>query len=229
MVSQTVIRRNRSRPPAAYVARSAPTNSHSIRASNNLMGAKMSFARNAEIYSENEPIEYLYRVISGAVRAYKVLNDGRRQIGAFYLPGDIFALEVGDEHLFSAEAIVDSEVLVVKRSVLVALAARDIKVAGHLCMLTAEELQRAHDHLLLLIKAAQERVASFLLEMAARSASANELHLPMTRQDVADYLGLTIETVSRTLTQLQKSGTIKIPTSRHIILRSRATLSRLSA
>ena len=80
------------------------------------MGAPMPFARNAEIYGENEPAEYLYKVISGTVRTYKVLNDGRRQIGAFYLPGDIFGLEVGDEHTFSAEAIVDCKVLVIKRS-----------------------------------------------------------------------------------------------------------------
>ena len=86
------------------------------------MGAPMQFARNAEIYGENEPAEYLYKVVSGSVRTYKVLNDGRRQIGAFYLPGDVFGLEVGDVHTFSAEAIADSKVLVFKRSALVNLA-----------------------------------------------------------------------------------------------------------
>ncbi|MEI9806271.1 MAG: cyclic nucleotide-binding domain-containing protein [Pseudolabrys sp.] len=65
------------------------------------MGAPMPFARNAEIYGENEPAEYLYKVLVGTVRTYKVLNDGRRQIGSFYLPGDIFGLEVGEEHSFS--------------------------------------------------------------------------------------------------------------------------------
>ena len=71
------------------------------------MGAVMPFARNAEIYGENEPAEYLYKVVSGAVRSYKVLSDGRRQIGGFYLPGDVFGLEAGDEHGFSAEAVAD--------------------------------------------------------------------------------------------------------------------------
>ena len=132
------------------------------------MGAPMPFARNAEIYGENEPAEYLYKVVSGSVRTYKVLNDGRRQIGAFYLPGDVFGLEVGDEHTFSAEAIVNSKVLVIKRSALVNLAARDNEIARKLWTMTAGELQRVQDHILLLIKTAQERVAGFLLEMAAR-------------------------------------------------------------
>ncbi len=194
-----------------------------------IMGAVMPFARNAEIYGENEPAEYLYKVIAGAVRTYKVLNDGRRQIGAFYLPGDIFGLEVCDAHTFSAEAIADCKVLVMKRSTLIALAARDTAVAQQLWTMTARELQRAQNHIMLLIQTAQERVAGFLLEMAGRSAAGNEIELPMSRQDIADYLGLTIETVSRTLTQLENSAAIAVPTSRRIVLRNRAALSRLNA
>jgi CRP-like cAMP-binding protein len=194
-----------------------------------MMGAPMPFARNAEIYGENEPAEYIYKVISGTVRTYKVLSDGRRQIGAFYLPGDIFGLEIGEEHSFSAEAIVNCKVLVIKRSALVTLASRDNDVARQLWALTANELQRAQGHIMLLIKTAQERVAGFLLEMAARSAAATEIDLPMSRQDIADYLGLTIETVSRTLTQLENSAAIEVPTSRRIVLRNRAALSRLNS
>lgn len=192
------------------------------------MGATMPYARNAEIFGENEPAEYLYRVISGAVRTYKVLNDGRRQIGGFYLPGDVFGLEVGDEHTFSAEAITECKILVIKRSSVVALAARDSRVARELWTMTANELQRAQDHIMLLIKTAQERVAGFLLEMASRNADSNEVELPMSRQDIADYLGLTIETVSRTLTQLEHSAAIAVPASRRIVLRNRAALSRLN-
>jgi CRP/FNR family transcriptional regulator, nitrogen fixation regulation protein len=193
------------------------------------MGAPMPFARNAEIYGENEPADYLYKVISGAVRTYKVLSDGRRQIGGFYLPGDIFGLECGEAHSFSAEAITECKVLVIKRSSLVSLAARDSDVARQLWTMTAGELQRAQDHIMLLIKTAQERVAGFLLEMASRSVSTGEIELPMSRQDIADYLGLTIETVSRTLTQLEKSAAIAVPTSRRIVLRNRAALNRLNA
>ncbi len=163
------------------------------------------------------------------MRTYKVLNDGRRQIGAFYLPGDIFGLEVGEEHSFSAEAIVDCKVLVIKRSAVIGLAGRDNDVARQLWAMTARELQRVQDHIMLLIKTAQERVAGFLLEMAARAPAGNEVELSMSRQDIADYLGLTIETVSRTLTQLENSAAIAVPTSRRIVLRNRAALTRLNA
>src|SRR4051812_840488 len=194
-----------------------------------VMGALMPFARNSEIYGENEPADYLYKVVSGTVRSYKVLNDGRRQIGSFYLPGDMFGLEIGDEHTFSAEAVVNCLILVIKRSALVALANRDTSVAHQLWSMAASELRRAQSHTLLLIKTAQERVAGFLMEMSARNAGTAEVELPMSRQDIADYLGLTIETVSRTFTQLESSGAIAVRTSRRIVLRSRGALNRLNA
>ena len=194
-----------------------------------LMGALMPFARNSEIYGENEPADYLYKVVSGTVRTYKVLVDGRRQIGGFHLPGDMFGFESGDEHTFSAEAITDCKILVIKRSAVIALAARDNDVAQQMWALTARELQRVQDHIMVLIKSAQERVASFLLEMAGRAAGGGAVELPMSRQDIADYLGLTIETVSRTLTQLEKTAAIELPTSRRIVLRNRSALSRLNA
>ena len=230
MLSQTMISRTSSRQSTDRVARPAPAaNAVSLGSSIEMMGAPMPFARNAEIYGENEPADYLYKVVSGAVRTYKVLNDGRRQIGSFYLPGDIFGLEVGDEHTFSAEAVADCKVMVIKRSALVALAGRDTSVARQLWAQAAGELQRVQAHILLLIKTAQERVAGFLLEMASRVPVGNEIDLPMSRQDIADYLGLTIETVSRTLTQLENSGAIAVPTSRRIMLRSRGALNRLNA
>jgi CRP/FNR family nitrogen fixation transcriptional regulator len=230
MFTQTMITRSPSQQPASRAARPVSSVvSSSLSSSVELMGAPMPYGRNAEIYGEHEPAEYLYKVISGSVRTYKILNDGRRQIGSFYLPGDVFGLEIGDEHTFSAEAITDCKVLVIKRSALVALAARDHDVARQLWTMTAGELQRAQSHMMLLIKTAQERVAGFLLEMAKRSATVTEVALPMSRQDIADYLGLTIETVSRTLTQLENSAAIAVPTSRRIVLRNRAALSRLNA
>jgi CRP-like cAMP-binding protein len=194
-----------------------------------LMGAPMSSGRNAEIYGEGEAADYLYKVVSGTVRTYKVLTDGRRQVGGFYLPGDIFGLETGDEHTFSAEAITECEVLVIKRSALVALADKDHDVARQLWTLTGSELRRVQDHILLLIKSAQERVAAFLLEMEKRGCIGNATELPMSRQDIADYLGLTIETVSRTLTHLENASAIELSTSRRIVLRNRSALSRLNS
>ena len=202
--------------------------SHSLIETMEMMGASMSYARNAEIYGENEPTEYLYKLVSGTVRTSKILNDGRRQIGEFYMPGDIFGLEMGNDHSFSAEAITDAKVIVIKRSAVEALATRDNDVARQLWATTGRELQRMQDHILLLIKTAQERVAGFLLEMAERIKSATEIELPMSRQDIADYLGLTIETVSRTLTILENSAAIALPSSRRIVLRNPAALRRLN-
>jgi len=193
-----------------------------------LMGALMSYPRNTEIFGENEPADYVYKVVSGAVRTYKILSDGRRQVGGFYLPGDIFGLQFADEHVFSAEAITDTKVLVVKRSALTALAGRDAAVGKELFYLTSRELRRMQDRVLLLVKSAQERVASFLLEMAERVCANNIVELPMSRQDIADYLGLTIETVSRTLTGLETAAAIEVPSSRRIVLRNRSALNRLN-
>jgi CRP-like cAMP-binding protein len=205
-----------------------PAASHELTDALEMIGAPMSFARNAEIYGENEPAEYLYKLVSGAIRTSKILSDGRRQIGEFYMPGDIFGLEMGTDHSFSAEAITDAKVIVIKRSTVEALATRDNDVARQLWATTGRELQRMQEHILLLIKTAQERVAGFLLEMAERIKSTTEVELPMSRQDIADYLGLTIETVSRTLTILENNAAIALPSSRRIVLRNRAALRRLN-
>jgi CRP/FNR family transcriptional regulator, nitrogen fixation regulation protein len=194
-----------------------------------LMGAPMRFARKAEIFGEDEPADYLYQVISGAVRAYRMLDDGRRQVIAFYLPGDIFGFEAGDVHLSSAEAISDSQVLVVKRSSVMARAEHEKDLSRQLWTLTVRELERVQQHSLILIKNAEQRVAGFLLEMANRYSAGAAIELPMSRQDIADYLGLTIETVSRTFTQFVQSGLIALESSRHVQFRNRAALSRLNA
>jgi len=217
--TQNLGRSMRIAPPAA---------SHELTDALEMMGAPMSFVRNAEIYGENEPAEYLYKLVSGTVRTSKILNDGRRQIGEFYMPGDIFGLEMGNDHSFSAEAITDAKVIVIKRSAVEALAKRDNDVARQLWATTGRELQRMQEHILLIIKSAQERVAGFLLEMAERIKSTTEVELPMSRQDIADYLGLTIETVSRTLTILENNSAIALPSSRRIVLRNHAALRRLN-
>ncbi|MGC2157079.1 MAG: helix-turn-helix domain-containing protein [Pseudolabrys sp.] len=228
MPNQMMIIQRSPQQQAARIACLVPMNTVRFSGSIETMGVSMPFARNLEIYGENELADYLYKVVSGVVRTYKLLNDGRRQIGSFYLPGDIFGLEIGDEHTSSAEAVSVSKIQVIKRSAVIALAGRDKEVARQLWSLTATELRRAQDHIMLLLKTAQERVVGFLLEMAERNL-ASEFDLPMSRQDIADYLGLTIETVSRTLTQLANSGAIAVPTSRHIVLRRRGAHNRMNA
>ncbi len=202
---------------------------HMLEGPIDLIGVPMSFVRNGEIYGESEPADYLYKVVRGTVRTYKLLNDGRRQIGGFYGAGDIFGLETGEMHSFSAEAITDCRALMIKRSTLMALAERDHEVARELWAVTGRELRRGQDHLMLLVKSAQERVAAFLLEMAKQVSGGKVVQLPMPRQDIADYLGITIETVSRTLTLLEHAATIELSSSREIILHDRSALSRLNA
>ena len=194
-----------------------------------LIGAPMRFTCNAEVYGEDEPAEYLYQVISGGVRTYRMLDDGRRQVLAFYLPGDIFGVEAGDVHLSSAEAMSESQVLVAKRSAVLARAEREKQFSRQLWDLMVRELQHVQQHSFVLIKSAEERVAGFLLEMAGRSSGGASIELPMSRQDIADYLGLTIETVSRTFTQFVQSGIISLEASRRIQFRNRAALNRLDA
>ena len=145
MLTQTTIRNVSERQPATPPRR-APVSGAAMQAGTiEFMGACMPFAANAEIYGENEPADYLYKVVSGTVRTYKVLMDGRRQIGAFHLPGDIFGLETGDEHTFSAEAITECKIIVIKRSAVMALAARDNDVARQMWELTACELRRVQE------------------------------------------------------------------------------------
>ena len=134
-----------------------------------LIATEFSYRKDEEIYGEDEPAEYVYQVIAGAVRSYKLLSDGRRQIGAFHLPGDVFGLESGTSHRLAAEAIIDTTVRLVKRRSLEQAAGIDVQVARKLWAMTAGDLRHAEDHMLLLgRKTAMERVATFLLEMDRR-------------------------------------------------------------
>jgi CRP/FNR family nitrogen fixation transcriptional regulator len=171
--------------------------------------SEFTYKKGTEIYGEKEPAEYVYQVKKGAVRSYKMLSDGRRQIGAFHLAGDVFGLANGDAHRFSAEAIVETTVRLIKRQSLELLAESDAVVVRDLLSMTTSNLQHAEDHMLLLgRKDALERVAAFLVEMDKRLSAAGIVTLPMTRRDIADYLGLTIETVSRAISRLNRAGVL---------------------
>src|SRR6478736_3418611 len=188
------------------------------------------YRKGAEIFGEQEPAEYIYQVIEGAVRIHKLLSDGRRQIGAFHLTGDIFGLENGTEHRFTAEAIVDTTVRLMKRCSLEQVAESDAMVALDLLNMTTSNLQHAEDHMLLLgRKTSLERVAAFLLEMDRRLTAAGVMALPMSRRDIADYLGLTLETVSRALSHLHGKGILGFlgQTQRQIVLLDRHRLADL--
>ena len=192
--------------------------------------SEFKYGHGSEIFGETEPADYVYQVVKGAVRSYKLLSDGRRQIGAFHLVGDIFGLENGPVHRFTAEAIVDTTVRLAKRASLEHVAETDALVARDLLSMTTSNLQHAEDHMLLLgRKTSLERVAAFLLEMDRRLTAAGVMALPMCRRDIADYLGLTLETVSRALSQLHSQGVLGFSGARQIVLRNRQRLHTMDA
>jgi CRP/FNR family nitrogen fixation transcriptional regulator len=193
-----------------------------------LRGVRMRFERNEEIFGESEAAEYVYRVISGAVRTMRFSSDGRRQILGFHLPGDVFGWELGETHTLSAEAVSAADVIMVRRSLLEKASAEDLQAAHAVLALTAQSLNTARDHAVVLgRKGAGERVAAFLLQLADRFVCHNELDLPMSRADIADYLGLTIETVSRTFSEMERQCAISLPSSRHVVVRNPAALAEL--
>lgn len=188
--------------------------------------------KDEEIFAEGDTAEYFYRVVSGAVRTSKLLSDGRRQIDAFCFAGDMFGLETGTEHRFTAEALGAATVLAFRRSRLADLSARDPAFGDEVLVSTMECLGRAQNHMLLLgRKTAQEKIATFLLDMAERLSDGDEqFELPMQRVDIADHLGLTIETVSRTLNQFSRQGLIHLPPgSRSVELCNKQALRQLDA
>ena len=190
------------------------------------MGVTMAFAKDEEIYGQDEDADLIYRVLEGAVRTTRVMADGRRQIGDFYLAGDIFGLETGPAHRFAAEAVRDSVILVIKASAL-KTAGGDMERLGWEA--TRRELERAQEHVLLLgRKTACERVASFLQGLSDKSGGARVVDLPMGRQDMADYLGLTIETVSRMLSQLQSGRIVSFCATRQFRVVNPEGLARLA-
>ncbi|HMO42583.1 MAG TPA: helix-turn-helix domain-containing protein [Phenylobacterium sp.] len=192
------------------------------------LGLKMNFAKDEEIFCQDEEADLIYLVVSGAVRTTRLLSDGRRQVGAFYYPGDLVGLETGALHRFSAEALSDAALLVVKRSSLQAFAG-DGEIDRAIWEATRRELERAQEHLLVLgRKTACEKVASFLMDLAERDSQAEAIALPMGRQDMADYLGLTIETVSRMLTQLQGAPVVEFDGCRRFRVKRWDALERLA-
>lgn len=191
------------------------------------MGTRMIFARNAEIYAQDDEADRLYRVVSGAVRTSRLTSDGRRQVGDFYYPGDLFGLEPGPDHRFAADALTDCEIQVVRRASVRAFAG-DAELDRAILEVTQREMERLQEHVMLLgRKGALERVASFLIGLASRQPD-NQIKMAMGRQDMADYLGLTIETVSRMLTQLQGDAIVEFPSTRQFQVRRWGALEALA-
>jgi CRP/FNR family nitrogen fixation transcriptional regulator len=188
------------------------------------IGVARTLSRDQEVFAQGAACDVIYKVISGAVRTFRLLADGRRQIIGFHLPGDVFGFEANALRATSAEAVCDSVLASARRSTLI----EDEEQRGRLSRCALAELLRAQDLLLTLgRRSALERVASFLIDLDARTGGADLLALPMSRQDIADHLGLTIETVSRTFTEMQARGLVRFQNARQIQLLRRSALVHL--
>lgn len=188
------------------------------------------FKTGDRLFRQGDPVRLVYRVMRGAVISYRLLSDGRRQVTGFHLPGDYLGLEAGVEHATNAEALGRVEALAMERAELASRALTDTDLARALWQITVRAFQRSEDHALILGRqGATERVVAFLLDFADRMGGTVSIDLPMTRQDIADHVGLTIHTVSRTLSQLQAQGLIEARSSRQVRLLQRQRLEWLCA
>jgi CRP/FNR family nitrogen fixation transcriptional regulator len=184
----------------------------------------------SKLFEEKEAANHVYQIREGAVRTYKLLSEGRRQIAAFHLPGDLFGIANCELHQFSAEAIVNTTVWIAKRrSLFAALAHNDIAAANNIRQLVTRTLEHVENHLLLLGRQrAFEKVAAFLIEMDRRLDQPEVMLLPMGRRDIADYLVLTLETVSRALSIMQDEGILTFVGQAHrkMVLHDRSGLAQ---
>jgi CRP/FNR family nitrogen fixation transcriptional regulator len=191
-----------------------------------LKGETMFAMRDQELFADGEQVRHVYRIVSGGVRGFRVLSDGCREICDFYLPGDIFGIQLKAEHRIAAEAVTDTMLVVAHRSNI--KRDHDRAAIRALWDLAVSDLHRSQGHALSLRRrCASGRVASFLLDMVGRIGENGSVDLPMSRQDIADYLGLTIEIASSTLAQLHASGAITLSGSRGIHVRKPLALAEL--
>lgn len=174
------------------------------------------------IYHEGDPAMSLYEIKFGCVRVYRILADGRRQICAFQYAGETFGLEPNSQHQFFAEAVVATGIRRLPRT-------SNDQSFPDVLTLALRSLARANAHLMILARqGACERVAAFILDTAERRGGLESFDLPMSRADIGDYLGLTIETVSRALSKFKQSGLVRFPTLRTIEIMKRTALEMIA-
>ena len=185
------------------------------------------------VFAEGDPTTHIYKIETGAVCLYKVLSDGRRQVLGFAYPGDLIGLGAQGEHFMNAQAMKPTRLRSLPISILKQIASQDPRLGYKLYQVLAEELAATRDLMLTTgQRSAVERVAAFLVALSRRNErnglAPETIDLPMTRSDIADFLGLTIETVSRTLTKLRMSGIVDLPQSAHVHLLETERLQHLA-
>jgi CRP/FNR family nitrogen fixation transcriptional regulator len=191
------------------------------------LGTSCRFGRNETIFGEGDELQSSYKIVSGAVRLSRISEDGRRQIVEFRVPGDFIGFEWDGHYALTAEAVRDVVAVRYVRTRVDRMLEQRSDVRDSVVALIRKDLRAAHEHLITLgCQSAKERVATFLLQLARR-AGANDgdmIEFELGRQDMADYLGLTLETVSRTLSEFKRIGAISLPARRQIVIRSKAKL-----
>jgi len=193
------------------------------------IGRPAMIAQGRSLFLEGEPARYIYRIMSGAAQSYRQLADGRRQIIDFLFPGDLFGVCMSQTYSCSTEACADTVVIRYPRHALDGARTDHPDSATALLAVVARQLDDAHRQMMVLgRKTAEERVASFLLEMSERCAKGDHIHLPMVRADIADHLGLSIETVSRVFTKFRADGLVSLRTATDICLVDRPALEELA-
>lgn len=185
------------------------------------------------VFADGDPANHVYRIEAGAVSLFKILPDGRRQILGFAYAGDFIGLGLQGEHVMNAQAIKATKVRSMPLMALHRIAAQDPSLSFKLYQTIARELAATRDLLMTTgHRSASERVASFLVALSRRNqdggAPAHIIDLPMTRADIADFLGLTIETVSRTLSKMKTGRLIDLPRSACVHLLDMNGLERIA-
>ncbi len=191
------------------------------------------YAPREDLFLEGDDASHLLEVVEGVVCAYRLLPDGHRHVVSFYFPGELIGYCCAGTHTFSAQALNKVRARRIPRHVVNQMVETRPGFARRLLKLAADELSMTREHLLCLAaKSAEARMAVFLLALSRRNrdagADASRIELPMTRVDIGDYLGLTIETVSRTFSKLKRSGVIALPRTTSVLILDADALSQLA-
>jgi CRP/FNR family transcriptional regulator, nitrogen fixation regulation protein len=174
------------------------------------------FRRNHVIACEGDSADYVFLVVSGVVRSCKTFQNGNRAVVAFYLPGELFGWD-DDARPLSIEAASDAIVMLIKQRGMLALAENNAQLSAFLRSVAVNELQRAQEHAATISMSTQDRILTFLRDWWRRSGASGSIRLPMGYPDIADHLGIKIETLSRTITELEQSGLIARTSSRGVL------------
>lgn len=211
---------------AKFAARKQPADEF---ATLDRVGTVVTLSRDEVLFYDGDAASHCCKVLTGAVRCCKLLADGRRHVSEFYLPGDLIGFDAEANYRFTAEAVTDTSVVRYTRRSVEVLAAQEPRFGRRLLSIACHGLSAAQQKLVLLgRKTAEERIASFLIDLAERNGESSRVSLPMNRTDIGDHLGLTMETVSRGLSHLKNEGIISLENSHQILIRDRDALEELA-